>query len=115
MIKTFETPDMVNETPSGRARAEVVSITQGRLVRATTQPGFRWSDDIKPLTGAERCTMRHLGTVLDGTYHFHFDDNRAFDVPAGGVYDIAADDPHDEWVVGDARCRVIDIYFLPDS
>lgn len=35
MIKTFEMPDTVNETPSGRARAEAVSTTQGRLVRAT--------------------------------------------------------------------------------
>ena len=110
VAKSFGAPESVNELPSGKARGEVVSVEGGIIVRVIMQPGFRWSNDIKPLAGGEACTMRHLGTVLEGTYHFEFADGTEFDVGPGGVYDVPAGRPHDEWVVGHTLCRAIDIH-----
>ena len=108
--KTFNDPDEINELPSGRARAEALTVSVGRLVRATTQPGFRWTTDVQPLMGGDACTMAHFGLVLEGRYHFEFEDGTSVDVDAGGVFQISAGRPHDEWVVGDAQCQTIDLY-----
>lgn len=110
VAKSFDAPDDVNTLPSGRARAEVLAIAGGRLVRSTTQAGFRWSTDVRPLMGGDACTMAHFGIVLEGRYHFEFGDGTTLDLDAGGVFQIPPDRPHDEWVVGDAPCRAIDIY-----
>jgi len=108
--KSFDNPDEANGLPSGRARAEALAVGGGRLVRTTTQPGFRWSSDVQPLMGGEACTMAHFGVVLEGHYHFEFGDGTGIDVDPGGVYEIPAGHPHDEWVVGDSQCRAIDFY-----
>lgn len=110
-MKTFDDPDETNELPSGRARAEAVTLPAGRFVRATTQPGFRWSTDVQPLVGGDACTMAHVGLLLEGHYHFEFEDGTRLDLGPGSVFQIAAGRPHDEWVVGDAQCRTIDFYF----
>ena len=108
--KTFNNPDETNELPSGRARADALTVSGGRLVRATTQPGFRWATDVQPLMGGDACTMAHFGLVLEGRYHFEFEDGTSVDVDAGGVFQIPAGRPHDEWVVGEAQCQTIDFY-----
>jgi len=110
LLKSFDDPDETNSLPSGRARAEAVAVSGGRLVRATTQPGFRWSTDVQPLMGGDACTMAHFGLVLEGRYHFEFEDGTSIDVDPGGVFQIRAGRAHDEWVVGDAACRTIDFY-----
>lgn len=111
LLKTFDDPDETNDLPSGRARAEAVTLSAGRFVRATTQPGFRWTADVQPLMGGEACTMAHVGLVLEGHYHFEFNDGTSLDAEPGSVFQIAPGHPHDEWVVGNGYCRTIDFYF----
>jgi hypothetical protein len=80
------------------------------------QPGFRWSADVKTLPGAEQwvsgelCELRHLGLVIAGRYRYEMADGTTIDVGPGETYDIPGGKPHDECVVGDARCVVIDIW-----
>ena len=116
MVRRFDQPDMTMETVNGNGRCQRLEFGNFALGSVIMQPGFRWSNDIKTLAGAEQwvtadlCEMAHVGAVLEGTYHFALADGRSFDVGAGEVYDIPAGLPHDEWVVGDDPCRVIDVY-----
>jgi hypothetical protein len=67
--------------------------------RMTLQPGWRWSECIKPVAGTDRCQIRHVGLVESGTMHIVHSDGTEGDVRPGQSYVI--EPGHDAWVVGD--------------
>lgn len=72
------------------------------LGRATYEPEWKWSVHVGPTIGAERCTIEHVGLVLEGCATAAFDDGRIFELAAGSLFHIPAA-PHDSWVVGESR------------
>ena len=42
-------------------------------MKLTIQPGWKWSNDIKPLVGTESCQASHLGVVIQGKITFRQD------------------------------------------
>ena len=99
ILRRFEAPDEIREFAKGRL--ELVRIAGQTLGRATYQPGWKWSADVGPIVGAQRCTVEHLGIVLSGHATAAFDDGTVYDLTAGTVFYIPPE-PHDSWVVGDA-------------
>jgi hypothetical protein len=96
--KSFDTPDETR-TPD-KTKVEVVDLGGGTMAaRMTAQPGWRWSECIKPIVGGDRCQMRHVGTVVAGTLHIVHDDGSEGDAVPGTAYVI--EPGHDAWVVGD--------------
>ena len=67
--------------------------------RLELEPGWRWSECIKPVAGTESCNLRHVGIVQSGTMHIAHDDGSELDIGAGQAYVI--EPGHDAWVVGD--------------
>lgn len=45
-----------------------------KAARLTVQPGWRWSDCIKPIVGGDSCQIHQVGTILSGTMHGVHDD-----------------------------------------
>ena len=107
VLKRFETPDEVREMPNGRF--EVVRLAGLTLGRATYQPGWKWSTDVGPSVGAQRCTVEHVGLVISGTATAAFDDGTVFELRPGNLFHIPAR-PHDSWVVGDVP--YVSLHFL---
>ena len=68
--KSFDAPDEVR-TPD-KARLEVIDLGGAKAMRMTAQPGWRWSESIKPVVGGESCQARHVGMVQSGRLHFSF-------------------------------------------
>jgi hypothetical protein len=99
ILQRFESPDEIREFAKGRL--ELVTIAGQTLGRATYQPGWKWSTEVGPIVGAQRCTVEHLGIVLSGHATAAFDDGVVYDLTAGTVFYIPPE-PHDSWVVGDA-------------
>jgi hypothetical protein len=95
--KRFDSADEVR-TPD-KTRIEVVDLGGTKVGRMTAQPGWRWSECIKPVVGGESCQVHHLGVVVDGQLHVVHDDGTEADVGAGAAYEILPG--HDAWVVGD--------------
>ncbi|HEY2330461.1 MAG TPA: cupin domain-containing protein [Acidimicrobiales bacterium] len=95
--KSFDAPDEVR-TPD-KTRMEVFDLGGAKAARLTVQPGWKWSDCIKPVVGGESCQTLHIGTAVAGHLHVRHDDGTEIDVVPGGVYRI--DPGHDAWVVGD--------------
>jgi hypothetical protein len=95
--KSFESPDETR-TPE-KTRVEVVDLGGAKAARMTLQPGWRWSECIKPIVGGESCQSRHLGTTASGRLHVVHDDGTEGEVGPGDAYAIEAG--HDAWVVGD--------------
>ena len=92
----FGSPDETR-TPD-KTKIEVVDLGGSKVARMTAQPGWRWSDCIKPVVGGDSCQNHHLGVVLDGVLHVAHDDGTKAEVCAGQAYEIKPG--HDAWVIG---------------
>ena len=72
ILKQFENPDEVRTFEKGKF--EVVKIGGMTIGRATYQPGWKWSDDVSPLSGTDFCEVEHLGMVISGQATCAFND-----------------------------------------
>jgi len=97
VTKSFETPDEVR-TPE-KTKVEVVDLGGVKAARLHVEPGWRWSECIKPLVGGESCQVHHVGVITSGIMHVRHNDGTEADVTEGMAY--VSDPGHDAWVVGD--------------
>jgi len=98
--KGFASADEVR-TPD-KTRLEIVDLGGGfKAARMTAEPGWKWSECIKPVVGTESCQAHHVGTVVSGSMHVAHEDGTEQDIAAGDAYVI--EPGHDAWVVGDER------------
>src|SRR4051795_12730262 len=95
--KSLADPDEIRRF--SRGFAEVVSLDDTTLGRATYEPGWRWSTDLAAMTGTTSCPLRHLGYSISGVMHVELDDGQELRIEPGSAYEIPAG--HDAWVVGD--------------
>ncbi|HMK12988.1 MAG TPA: cupin domain-containing protein [Acidimicrobiales bacterium] len=95
--KSFDEPDEVR-TPD-KTRLEVVDLGSAKALRMTAQPGWRWSECIKPVVGTDSCQARHVGVVVTGRLHVSHTDGSESDAGPGDAYVI--EPGHDAWVIGD--------------
>jgi hypothetical protein len=79
---------------------DVVQLGDATVGRLTLQPGWRWSECIKPAGDPEgSCQATHLGYALSGVLHVASTDGTEADLHAGESYRLAPG--HDAWVLGD--------------
>jgi hypothetical protein len=104
--KTFLKPDEVREFPNGRA--ELLNIGAGVVGKLVLQPGWRWSNDVKPIAGTEYCEAPHFQYHLSGRLAIRMEDGAEFIASAGDVTSLPRG--HDAWVVGDEAVVVVDWY-----
>ena len=95
--KSFDSPDETRMPPN--ARIDIVNLTGYTLARARFEPGWRWSESVKPIAGTESCQFTHVGTVIQGRLGVRLDDGTELEIKAGDAYTIPPG--HDGWVVGD--------------
>ena len=95
--RDFSAPDETR-TPD-KTTVELVNIGGGQIGRYTFQPGWTWSECIKPVVGTDSCQTEHVGYVVSGSLHVTHEDGSEGDVKAGDVYRISPG--HDAFVVGD--------------
>jgi hypothetical protein len=97
--RDFESPDETR-TPD-KTQVDVVRIGTATVGRFAFEPGWRWSDCIKPVAGTESCQARHVGVVDTGRLAVRHDDGTEVEIAPGEAYVI--EPGHDAWVVGDER------------
>ncbi|TDD25455.1 cupin [Kribbella turkmenica] len=95
--KSFEEPDE-RRSPE-KTTVDVVKLPGASVARITFQPGWRWSECIRPVVGGESCQVRHVGTLISGEMEVVHDDGAKAHVTRGIAYVI--EPGHDAWVVGD--------------
>ena len=103
-INDFSKPDEVRSPD--RTTVELVKIAGGEVGRYTFQPGWRWSECIKPVVGGDSCQVNHVGFVVSGTLGVSADDGSGGEATPGCVYRIGPG--HDGWVVGDEPVVVVE-------
>ena len=95
--RSFDQADERRTPP--KSQVDVLTLESVNAARLTLQPGWRWSECIKPIVGTDSCQVRHVGTAVSGTLHVQHVDGTEIDVVAGDGYVI--EPGHDAWVVGD--------------
>ena len=95
--KTFDEPDE-SRTPD-KTKVDVVRLSETEVGRFTFQPGWRWSECIKPVVGTDSCQVEHVGYAGAGHMHVEHEDGTTATISAGEAYRIAPG--HDAWVEGD--------------
>jgi quercetin dioxygenase-like cupin family protein len=104
--KSLDSPEETRPFKDGMGKLELVNLGSGPVGRATFEPGWRWSDHVKPIAGTESCQAAHMGYFVSGRMKVVMDDGEEMEYGPG---DFAVMDPgHDAWTVGDEPCVVID-------
>ncbi len=90
-------------------KIELINIA-GRIVsRATFNPGWKWSKDVKPIARTNWCEVPHFFYQVSGRMHAKMEDGSEFEIRPGDVVYLPAG--HDGWVVG--REEVVQVDWFP--
>ena len=100
----FQVPDEVREFPHGKA--EILKVDDAEIGRLIFQPGWRWSNDVKPIAKTDSCQAPHFQYHLAGRLAIRMDDGTEFVAGPGDVTSLPGG--HDAWVVGDEPVVVVD-------
>jgi mannose-6-phosphate isomerase-like protein (cupin superfamily) len=87
---------------------EVVQIGGMTIGRATYEPGWKWSEHVRPSAGTDSCEVEHVGLVVSGRAVIAMDDGTEVEVGPGDLF--AVPPGHDSWVVGDEP--YVSLHFL---
>lgn len=102
--KNFDLPDETRPVPMGSV--EVVNVGELQPMRTTFQPGWRWSESVKPIVQTESCQVHHLTYFLSGRLGVRMDDGTEVEFGLGDIGEIP--EGHDAWVIGDEPVVGID-------
>ncbi|MGC1404780.1 MAG: cupin domain-containing protein [Thermodesulfobacteriota bacterium] len=109
-VKGFSNPDEVRTFDKGKL--ELIKVGGALIGRATLQPGWKWSESVKPIAKTESCEAPHFQYHASGTIRIRMDDGTERDVKAGEVSLVPTG--HDAWVVGNEPVVLIDFQGMAD-
>ena len=103
LAKSLDAPDETRTFLDGSRRA-LVRLGDVAVGRGVFQPGWRWSQHVRPLTGRE--SAAHTGYVLAGRMAVRAQDGTEVELGPGDAFVVGPG--HDAWVVGDEPCVALD-------
>ena len=91
----------------GQGRMQTATIGDFKVARLLLEPGWKWSEHVRPLAQTDSCQVRHTGYAIAGQLKVVMDDRTEVEIGAGDAYVI--EPGHDAWVVGDEPFFGIDV------
>jgi class 3 adenylate cyclase len=95
--KRFDQPDDLVALPL--LESQIVVLGEVYIARSTHQPGWKWSEHVKPVVGTPSCLHHHKGVVVSGQMEVETDTGARRRIGAGEALEVPPG--HDAWVVGD--------------
>jgi mannose-6-phosphate isomerase-like protein (cupin superfamily) len=108
--RQFDSPDERRAFAQGHT--DVVTMGGVTLGLATFNPGWRWSESIKPVVGTESCQVTHVGYMVSGRMGARMDDGVEMEFRQGDLVFIPAG--HDGWTVGEEPAVFLQILGAAD-
>jgi uncharacterized cupin superfamily protein len=102
--KSLSKPDETRNFSKGKM--EVVKVGDVVFGKGTFEPGWKWSECVKPIAGTKSCMVNHNGYVVSGRMMLKMDDGSEVEVGPGDVF--VCPPGHDAWIVGKEPCIVYD-------
>lgn len=103
-LKSFSRPDETRSFEHGTVGLVVVGGAE--IGRLTLQPGWRWSEHVKPIAGTDLCEAPHFQYHVSGELAIRMADGTELLARPGDVTSLP--EGHDAWVVGDEPVVVVD-------
>lgn len=103
--RSFDKPDETRMF-RGKGMADVVTVGGKEVARGTFEPGWKWSENVKPIAGTELCEVEHLIYLLQGRMRVHMRDGTERELTPGELTFITPG--HDAETVGDEACIALD-------
>lgn len=69
---SFDVTADVRRFPRGEMRVVDLGVTV--VGRAVFEPGWRWSEHVRPTAGTASCRVRHVGCIVSGRLAIRMDD-----------------------------------------
>lgn len=110
-VKNFDSPDETRAF-EGKGQAKVVELAGHTVGYGTFEPGWKWSNNVKPIAGTDSCQVAHFAYVLSGSMRIHMDDGQEIEINPGDV--IAIPPGHDAEVTGSEACVMVDFGEIGD-
>src|SRR5437763_817920 len=63
--KSFDSPEETRKVDKGTV--EILDMGGTQVMRATFEPGWKWSESVKPVAGTDTCQVGHRFCVLVGS------------------------------------------------
>jgi quercetin dioxygenase-like cupin family protein len=104
--KSLSKPDEARPFKDGKGMVEVITVGDHTFGRGIFEPGWRWSEHVKPIVGTPSCQAAHTGVVLEGRMAVKMNDGTQMEYGPGDAFFMPPG--HDAWIVGDKRCVLID-------
>jgi hypothetical protein len=95
-VKSHASPDETRSPP--KTRVEVVNLAGYTIGRFNFEPGWRWSECVKPVVKTDTCQLSHVGHAVSGRIRVRMADGSEKTISAGESYTIPPG--HDAWVEG---------------
>lgn len=102
--RDFQHPDETRSFENGKL--ELIRLGGGVVGRLTLEPGWRWSQHVRPIAKTKWCEAPHFQYQLAGRLHIRTAEGDELETRAGDV--TALRSGHDAWVVGDEAVVLID-------
>jgi len=104
-FKSHNEPDEIRSPD--KTRVEVVRLTGFTLGRLNMEPGWRWSECVKPVVKTDSCQVSHVGYVVSGALTVRLNDGTQKTLTKGTSYTIPPG--HDAWVEGNELFTCIEV------
>ena len=109
-VKNLNFPEETRNFDKGKL--DLVKIGGAMVGRAIFQPGWKWSESVKPVAKTKSCEAPHFQYHVSGTIRVRMDDGTERDLKPGDVSLLPSG--HDAWVVGDDPVVVVDFQGMRD-
>jgi len=109
-VKNLNSPEETRNFDKGKL--DLVKIGGAMVGRAIFQPGWKWSESVKPVAKTKSCEAPHFQYHVSGTIRVRMDDGTERDLKPGDVSLLPSG--HDAWVVGDEPVVVVDFQGMRD-
>lgn len=105
-VKNLDSPDEARPFES-HGEIRLVTVAGKEIGKGVFEPGWRWSDHVKPIAGTASCRFPHFLYVISGRMRVVMDDGSEVELRAGDVANVPPG--HDAEVVGEEPCVTVDL------
>ena len=102
--KSLNSPDDVRTFNKGKV--ELVKVGGVTIGRAVLEPGWKWSECVKPIAKTKSCEAPHFQYHVSGIMKVRMDDGTEKEFKAGDISFLPSG--HDAWVVGSEPAISVD-------
>lgn len=108
--KNLGKPEEKREFPKGYV--ELVTVGDVTFGKGTFNPGWKWTESVKPIAKTDSCMSHHTIYQISGRMRIRMDDGTEMEFGPGDVGVIPPG--HQAWVVGNEPCVNLDFTGFKD-